>query len=141
MKRTFRNRLISMKCLSRSKVQLRDHLPTLAKREIMASQRVARSRTPRRRWDALVREDAMPLLDRYGMDEEARSGCKAFLEITNVDADNLRLLRQAFRDFSWEFAERFYRHLLSNPRTASLLKDPEQLEALKKIQANYFAEL
>src|SRR5262249_26472190 len=46
-----------------------------------------------------------------------------------------------FKDFSREFAERFYQHLLSHPRTASLLQDPEQLEALKKIQANYFSEL
>jgi signal transduction histidine kinase len=75
------------------------------------------------------------------MDEEERSRCKAFLEITDADTNNLHLLKQAFRDFSHEFAERFYQHLLSHPRTASLLQDPEQLEALKKIQANYFAEL
>jgi signal transduction histidine kinase len=83
----------------------------------------------------------MPLLDRYGMDEEERRRCKAFLEITETDAANLRLLKQAFQEFGREFAERFYQHLLSHPRTASLLKDPEQLEALKKIQANYFADL
>src|SRR5262245_27813167 len=82
-----------------------------------------------------VREDHMPLLDRYGMDDEERSRYKAFLEITDADADHLHLLKQAFRDFSREFAERFYQHLLSHPRTASLLQDPEQLEALKKIQA------
>jgi signal transduction histidine kinase len=63
------------------------------------------------------------------------------LEITDADTNNLRLLKEAFKDFSREFAERFYQHLLSHPRTASLLQDPEQLEALKKIQANYFSEL
>ena len=83
----------------------------------------------------------MSLLDRYSMDEEERSLGKAFLGITEGDAQNLRSLRQAFQEFSQEFAERFYQHLLSHPRTASLLQDPQQLEALKKIQANYFAEL
>src|SRR5713226_7568900 len=86
-------------------------------------------------------ENAMSLLDRYSMDEEERTLGKAFLGITESDAQNLRSLRQAFQEFSQEFAERFYQHLLSHPRTASLLQDPQQLEALKKIQANYFAEL
>jgi signal transduction histidine kinase len=83
----------------------------------------------------------MPLLDRYTIDEQERDRCKAFLGITDSDAENLRSLRQAFQEFSQEFAERFYLHLLSHPRTASLLQDPQQLEALKKIQAKYFAEL
>lgn len=83
----------------------------------------------------------MPLLDRYSIDEQERDRCKAFLGITESDARNLRELRQAFQEFSHEFAERFYQHLLSHPRTSSLLQDPQQLEALKKIQANYFSEL
>jgi signal transduction histidine kinase len=63
------------------------------------------------------------------------------LEITEADAQSLRSLRQAFREFGQEFAERFYQHLLSHARTASLLQDPQQLAALKTIQANYFSEL
>jgi signal transduction histidine kinase len=86
-------------------------------------------------------EGIMPLLDRYSIDEEERNRGKAFLGITQEDAENLQALRLAFQEFSQEFAERFYQHLLSQPRTASLLQDPQQLEALKKIQANYFSEL
>jgi signal transduction histidine kinase len=83
----------------------------------------------------------MPLLDHYGMGDEERLRRKAFLEITEADSENLRSLRPAFREFGHEFAERFYRHLLSHPTTASLLKDTQQVEALKKLQAAYFSEL
>jgi hypothetical protein len=50
-------------------------------------------------------------------------------------------LRAAFHDFGREFAERFYQHLLAHPQTAALLRDPERLAQLKKLQAAYFAEL
>jgi signal transduction histidine kinase len=83
----------------------------------------------------------MSLLDRFGMNEEEQRRSKGFLEIDPTDVENLRLLRPVFQEFSREFAEQFYRHLLAHPRTASLLQDPQQLQELKKLQANYFAEL
>jgi signal transduction histidine kinase len=86
-------------------------------------------------------ENSMSLLERFGMDEQEQQRCKAFLEIAQADIENLHSLRKAFQDFSQDFAERFYSHLLTHPCTASLLQDPQQLQELKKIQANYFSEL
>src|SRR5260370_12732333 len=91
--------------------------------------------------DHLYLENDMSLVDRFGMDEEEQRRFKAFVEIDEADAENLRSLRDVFRDFSQVFAERFYQHLLAHPRTASLLQDPQQLQELKKIQAGYFSEL
>jgi signal transduction histidine kinase len=83
----------------------------------------------------------MSLLDRYGMDEAERGRRQRFLEIDGADGERLRQLRPVFAAQAREFAERFYRHLRSNPRTAELLADPAQLERLKSLQAQYFAEL
>jgi signal transduction histidine kinase len=83
----------------------------------------------------------MALSDLYGMDDEERRSAQAFLGITQQDGKNVRALRAAFQEYARTFAERFYSHLLSHPRTASLLRDPKQLEQLKKLQVNYFAEL
>ncbi len=83
----------------------------------------------------------MPFLSHYGMDDQERSQRQAFLGITENDAENVRALRAVFVLQAREFAERFYQHLLSHPHTAALLSDPQQLERLKKLQAEYFAGL
>jgi signal transduction histidine kinase len=84
---------------------------------------------------------SMPLLETYGLDDEERRQRQAFLGLSSADADNVRALRAAFADYSREFAERFYQHLLSHPETAKLLQDPVQLQQLKLLQARYFGEL
>jgi signal transduction histidine kinase len=53
----------------------------------------------------------------------------------------VRRLREVFARHGKEFAERFYEHLLANPDTAEFLRDPKQLEHLKTLQAQYFAQL
>ena len=83
----------------------------------------------------------MPFLQRYGMDEAERRRRKAFLGLTEADADNVRTLRDAFADHAGEFAERFYEHLLADPYTRAYLRDPEQLRKLKGLQAEYFSQL
>jgi signal transduction histidine kinase len=83
----------------------------------------------------------MPFLTRYGMDEKERREREAFLGLTEVDGERVRLLREVFGQHAREFAERFYDHLLANPHTASFLRDPQQLEHLKALQANYFSQL
>jgi signal transduction histidine kinase len=83
----------------------------------------------------------MPLVERYGMDEDERRRRQAFLGLTAADRDNVRDLRAAFRDHARLFAERFYQHLLADPHTAAFLRDPRRLDQLKGLQANYFAEL
>jgi signal transduction histidine kinase len=83
----------------------------------------------------------MSFLDRYGMDETERRDRQAFLGLTADDAANVRMLHDAFARWARQFAERFYQHLLADPHTAAFLRDPQQLEQLKTIQANYFAEL
>jgi signal transduction histidine kinase len=84
---------------------------------------------------------AMPLLNDYGLDDAARQSQQDFLGLTPADADNVRALRASFAESGRAFAERFYRHLLADPHTASFLCDPAQLEQLKVLQADYFAEL
>src|SRR5262249_33156511 len=79
--------------------------------------------------------------ERYEMGEEERRLRQSFLGLTQADAKNVQALRNAFAAHSREFAERFYEHLLANPHTAAFLRDPQQLEQLKRIQAGYFATL
>jgi signal transduction histidine kinase len=83
----------------------------------------------------------MSVLARYGMDESERRQRQEFLGISETDRTNVRQLREVFAQHAKEFAERFYQHLLANPRTAAFLRDPRQLEHLKKMQAEYFAQL
>ena len=83
----------------------------------------------------------MPVPDRYESDEDERRQRQAFLGLTGADAENVRVLRAVFADHARAFAERFYEHLLSHPHTAGFLRDPQQLEQLKTLQANYFAQL
>jgi signal transduction histidine kinase len=83
----------------------------------------------------------MELLDRYGMDESERRRRQRFLGLTDADADAVRSLRDVFARHAEEFAEQFYRHLLSDETAAAFLADPEQLQRLKRSQADYFAEL
>jgi signal transduction histidine kinase len=83
----------------------------------------------------------MSLLDRYGIDDDDRRERQSYLNLDETDAANVRKLRPAFQEYAREFAERFYRHLLQNPHTAQFLRDPQQLEHLKKHQSAYFAEL
>jgi signal transduction histidine kinase len=83
----------------------------------------------------------MSLLDRFKLDEKARTDQQAFLGLTPEDAENVRALRAVFTDRAADFAERFYQHLLANEHTASFLRDPGQLAELKTLQANYFLEL
>jgi signal transduction histidine kinase len=75
------------------------------------------------------------------MDETERLERQRYLGLTEADATNVRQLREVFAVHAREFAERFYRHLLADPHTATLLADPVQLERLKQLQAAYFAEL
>lgn len=96
---------------------------------------------PRMQRVALMRTRAMSLVDSYGMDDAERRRRQAFLELTATDAANLRVLRPIFSEYARTFAERFYEHLLRHPQTAALLQDPRQLERLKTLQANYFAQL
>src|SRR5260370_32314751 len=84
---------------------------------------------------------SMNHLELYGMDEEERRQRQGFLGIKAEDAVNVRALRNVFADYSRQFAQRFYDHLLANPHTAALLQDAKQLEILKGLQAKYFAEL
>jgi signal transduction histidine kinase len=83
----------------------------------------------------------MPFLSHYGMDDQEQKKRQAFLGITEQDAENVRSLRAIFVHHAKQFAERFYQHLLAHAHTAALLKDPEQLERLKTLQAEYFARL
>lgn len=83
----------------------------------------------------------MPLVERFGMGEEERRRRQAYLNIGAEDAANVRALRESFGEHARAFSERFYQHLLAHPATAAHLKDPAQLEQLKKLQARYFAEL
>jgi signal transduction histidine kinase len=83
----------------------------------------------------------MPLLTRYGMDDQERRNRKAFLGLTEADAANVRALRDAFAQHARVFAERFYDHLLADPHTRGFLRDAEALEKLKGLQADYFAQL
>jgi signal transduction histidine kinase len=83
----------------------------------------------------------MPLLNRYAVEADERRDRLEFLGVSPADSENLRALRTLFADYSREFVERFYQHLLSTPKTAALLQDPEQLEHLKRLQASYFLEL
>ncbi|HEY1861040.1 MAG TPA: protoglobin domain-containing protein [Gemmataceae bacterium] len=83
----------------------------------------------------------MPFLTRYGVDEKNRREREHFLELTEVDKGNVRRLREVFARYAEEFAERFYEHLLADLHTAAFLRDPQQLEHLKKLQAEYFAQL
>ncbi len=84
---------------------------------------------------------ATALLDHYGMDEPERVRRRRFLGLTDADADALRPLRPLFAAHAREFAEQFYRHLLSDPRAAELLADAALVERLKQVQAQYFTEL
>jgi signal transduction histidine kinase len=84
---------------------------------------------------------AVLLVDDFAMDEEERRQRQSFLGLTPNDTGNLKLLRPVFAEFGRAFAERFYQHLLAEPATAALLQDPGQLEQLKILQAQYFAEL
>jgi signal transduction histidine kinase len=83
----------------------------------------------------------MSLLDRFGMDEAERRRRQEFLALGADDADNLRALRPVFAAEAQRFAEKFYEHLLADEHTARLLVDPGQLEYLKRVQSEYFAEL
>jgi signal transduction histidine kinase len=83
----------------------------------------------------------MDLLSRYGFDDEQRRRRQAFLGLTDADAERLRRLRPVFVRHAQAFAEQFYDHLQTDPHTRALLRDPEQLERLKAIQAAYFARL
>ncbi len=64
-----------------------------------------------------------------------------YLNITDEDCANVRVLRPAFAAQAREFAEKFYQHLLANPTTAGFLADPVQLDRLKELQVQYFTEL
>lgn len=75
------------------------------------------------------------------MDERQYQERQAFLGLTPQDAENVRALRDTFAGHARAFAEQFYQHLLSNPSTAPFLRDAQQLERLKKLQAEYFAQL
>ncbi|MFN4260782.1 MAG: protoglobin domain-containing protein [Gemmataceae bacterium] len=66
---------------------------------------------------------------------------QAYLGLTEQDALNVRALRPIFEQYSRQFAERFYEHLLSHPVTAQFLRNAEQLERLKTVQAQYFSQL
>jgi signal transduction histidine kinase len=83
----------------------------------------------------------MQFLTRYEMSETEQKSRQAFLGLTDEDSARVRELREVFARHARDFAERFYRHLLSNPHTAKFLQDPVQLEDLKKKQAEYFARL
>ncbi len=83
----------------------------------------------------------MPFLQRYGMDEAERRRRKAFLGLTEADAENVRALRDAFAEQARGFAEQFYDHLLADPHTRAYLRDAEQLRRLKDLQAEYFSQL
>lgn len=87
------------------------------------------------------RKRTMSLLDTYGMDDAEQRQRQAFLDLTDTDAANVRDLRFAFQEQTRTFAERFYEHLLRHPQTAALLQDPRQLEHLKTLQTDYFAQL
>jgi signal transduction histidine kinase len=83
----------------------------------------------------------MPLLTRYGLSQEERRRRQTFLGLTADDSDRVRQLKEVFVGHAREFAEQFYDHLLSDPHTRSFLQDPQQLEQLKKLQADYFSRL
>src|SRR5439155_20525343 len=83
----------------------------------------------------------MSFLDHYGMNEPERQQRRAFLGITAQDVENVRALRPIFATHARAFAEEFYQHLMSQSHTAGFLRDPDQLERLKVLQAEYFAGL
>jgi DNA-binding NtrC family response regulator len=83
----------------------------------------------------------MSFLTHYSMDDDQCRRRQAFLGIADQDADNVRALRPVFAKMAREFAERFYQYLLAQPQTATLLRDREQLQRLKVLQADYFAGL
>ena len=83
----------------------------------------------------------MPFLTRYGVDDNNRRERENFLDLSETDKANVRRLHEVFAHYADDFAERFYKHLLDDPHTAVFLRDPKQVEHLKKLQAKYFAEL
>lgn len=93
------------------------------------------------RWPLPLARDLMPAADGYDLNDNERRMRQAFLDITAADAANVRALRATFTEHARAFAERFYEHLLSFPHTAELLQDSQQLERLKELQADYFAQL
>lgn len=83
----------------------------------------------------------MPVPDHHESEEDEHRQRQAFLGLTGADAENVRVLRAVFAEHARGFAERFYQHLLAHPHTAGFLRDPQQLEQLKTMQAGYFAQL
>ncbi|MBL9125470.1 MAG: hypothetical protein JNG90_17660 [Planctomycetaceae bacterium] len=81
------------------------------------------------------------LLQKYGLDQEARQRRKDFLGITAADEQAIARLRGQFSQFAERLAEGFYRHLLAYPETAELLDEPGLLARLKEAQMAYFHEL
>jgi signal transduction histidine kinase len=64
-----------------------------------------------------------------------------FLQITPEDCRRVRALAPVFRTHAAEFVERFYAHLLAFPATATLLRDPEVVVRLRRLQMDYFESL
>lgn len=76
-----------------------------------------------------------------GVDQANADRRRAFLEITDADAKNLRKLHVALNNLTSEFSEGFIDHLLSFKETRQFLQDSNTVEHLKKILASYFGRL
>lgn len=75
------------------------------------------------------------------MDLRERIERQNFLGITAEDCENVRGLQKLFEAHAADFARDFYKHLQANPQTREFLRDPAQVERLKKLQVQYFRQL
>ena len=65
----------------------------------------------------------------------------AFLGLSDADAERLRALAPALRDFGDQFVEPFYDHLASFEETAKFLRDASLVERLKRLQLDHFESM
>ena len=66
---------------------------------------------------------------------------KIFLKMDEADEDRLAGMRPLTQEHISGILDGFYDHMRAMPQTSELLRDPEQVRRLKKIQRRYFLEL
>ncbi len=88
--------------------------------------------------DPLSTKDFMSILK---LDESELRSRRAFYELTDEDLQRLASLRTEAETWTDKIVEDFYALLLGHPQTREILRDPEQVRRLKKLQRDYFLGL